>query len=74
MKEYIAAIWGWEKSWQCEYFQAKWDPQKRKIIQIEGQDAGVLVIENRDVENTAVSSFRTDHLLPTNHFWQFLPF
>jgi ribosomal protein S18 acetylase RimI-like enzyme len=50
MKEYIAAIWGWEEEWQHEYFQAKWDPEKRKIIQIDGQDAGVLVIENRDGE------------------------
>ena len=47
MKAYIEVIWGWEESWQREYFQAKWDPTKRNIIQIEEDDAGVLVIENR---------------------------
>ena len=50
MKEYIEATWGWEESWQREYFQAKWEPAKRQIIQIDGQNAGVLVIENRDGE------------------------
>lgn len=50
MKEYIEATWGWEESWQREYFLAKWEPAKRNIIQIDGQDAGVLVIENRDGE------------------------
>ena len=51
MKEYIEATWGWQESWQREYFQAKWEPAKRKIIQIDNQDAGVLVIENRDGEH-----------------------
>ena len=50
MKAYIEVIWGWEESWQREYFQAKWDPTKRNIIQIEEDDAGVLVIENREGE------------------------
>ena len=50
MKAYIQATWGWEESWQRDYFQAKWEPSKRNIIQVEGQDAGVLVIEHREVE------------------------
>jgi len=48
MKEYIETTWGWEENWQRDYFQAKWEPAKRQIIQVDGQDAGVLVIENRD--------------------------
>lgn len=51
MKEYIETTWGWEENWQRDYFQAKWEPAKRNIIQIEGQDAGVLVIENREEDN-----------------------
>ncbi len=47
MKEYIQQTWGWEESWQREYFQEKWEPSKRQIIQVNGQDAGVLVIEIR---------------------------
>lgn len=48
MKEYIEATWGWEESWQRDHFQAKWEPAKRQIIQVAGQDAGVLVIEQRE--------------------------
>ncbi|MBE2220730.1 MAG: GNAT family N-acetyltransferase [Anaerolineae bacterium] len=48
MKPYIEATWGWQESWQRDYFEAKWEPSKRNIIQIEGEDAGVLVIENRE--------------------------
>mgnify|MGYP002713107007 CR=1 FL=1 len=48
MKKYIEATWGWEESWQQDHFQAKWEPTKQQIIQVEGQDAGVLVVEQRD--------------------------
>ncbi len=48
MRAYVEKLWGWEESWQQEYFSRKFDPLKRKIIQIEGQDAGVLVVEHRD--------------------------
>ena len=51
MKEYIETIWGWEDAWQREYFKAKWEPSKRQIIQVNEQDAGVLVIETRDGEH-----------------------
>ena len=50
MKEYIEETWGWEESWQRDYFQAKWNPAKRQIIQVNSQDAGVLVIEKREQE------------------------
>jgi ribosomal protein S18 acetylase RimI-like enzyme len=45
LRPYVERLWGWEESWQREYFERKFDPQKRKVIQVEGQDAGVLVIQ-----------------------------
>lgn len=44
MGEYIEATWGWHETWQREYFNRKLDPLPRKIIQVQGQDAGVLVV------------------------------
>lgn len=48
MEAYIETTWGWEDNWQQEYFKAKWDPAKRQIIQVNNEDAGVLVIELRN--------------------------
>lgn len=45
MRAYIEPIWGWHEDWQLEYFHEKYDSRQRQIIQVEGQDAGVLVVE-----------------------------
>lgn len=47
MRAYIEPIWGWHEDWQLEYFREKYDSRQRQIIQVEGQDAGVLVVERR---------------------------
>lgn len=47
MREYIEPIWGWHEDWQAEYFQKKFDPTNRKIIVVDGEDAGVVVVERR---------------------------
>lgn len=44
MREYITATWGWHEAWQRDYFLQKWDPTPRQIIQVGGQDAGVVVV------------------------------
>jgi len=51
LQEYIAATWGWQEEWQREYFDRKWNPQKRQVIVVNGRDAGVLVVENRQGEH-----------------------
>ena len=48
LREYIEATWGWEETWQQEYFARKFDPNPRKIIQVNGNDVGVTVVEERD--------------------------
>jgi ribosomal protein S18 acetylase RimI-like enzyme len=50
MREYIEPLWGWHEAWQAEYFQKKYDPDRRQIIQVEDQDAGVLVVEEQTGE------------------------
>jgi ribosomal protein S18 acetylase RimI-like enzyme len=50
MREYIEPIWGWHEDWQEEYFRKKFEPQKRQIIVVDGEDAGVLVVEERPNE------------------------
>ena len=51
MREYIEATWGWEDEWQQEYFARKFDPRNRQIIEIEGQNAGVIVVEHHAEEH-----------------------
>lgn len=50
MGQYIESIWGWHDDWQREYFRRKFNAPQRQIIQIAGQDAGVLVVEARPDE------------------------
>lgn len=45
MQPYVDAEWGWNDDWQREYFDRKYDPAVYRIIQVEAQDAGVLVVE-----------------------------
>ena len=50
LRQAIEATWGWDETWQRDYFSHKFDPTKRQIIQISGEDAGALVIEQRPDE------------------------
>jgi len=50
MRAYIEPIWGWHEDWQLDYFREKFDSRQRQIIQVEGQDVGVLVVEHRPDE------------------------
>jgi ribosomal protein S18 acetylase RimI-like enzyme len=50
LRVYIEAIWGWHDEWQEEYFRRKFDPAPRQIIQVDGHDVGVVVVEERPDE------------------------
>ena len=50
LRPYVEKLWGWEETWQREYFECKFDPKNRKIIQIEDQDAGVLVVQQCEAQ------------------------
>jgi ribosomal protein S18 acetylase RimI-like enzyme len=80
MQEYVEATWGWQDAWQQEYFARKFDPDSRQIIQIDGGDAGVIAVEQRDEElfialieihpsfqGQGVGSALLSHLIQTAH-------
>ncbi len=50
MQTYIASMWSWHEEWQREYFDRKWNPAACQVIQVEGQDAGVLVMHWQENE------------------------
>jgi len=43
--EYVDALWGWDEADQQRRFRENFDPSKRRIVQVDGVDAGVLVVE-----------------------------
>lgn len=47
MRPYVEATWGWVEAWQEEYFCKKFDPAPRRVIQVDGKDVGVLVVEDK---------------------------
>ena len=44
----VEATWGWDEVWQQDYFAQKFDASKRQIIVVDGQEAGVMIIEERE--------------------------
>jgi ribosomal protein S18 acetylase RimI-like enzyme len=47
IRPYVEPIWGWDEEWQQAYFEQEFDAGQRQIIVIDGQDAGVLIVETQ---------------------------
>lgn len=45
---YIDLTWVWEEEWQLDYFQERFDPGTRKIIQLKGEDIGCISVQDQD--------------------------
>ena len=51
MKVYVVETWGeWKEEWQLERFREGYAPSLLRVIQWEGQDVGVLQIQERAEE------------------------
>lgn len=54
LREYVEPLWGWDEEWQRTYFWAHFDPDhepaRREIIVRDGEDVGVLTVEERPDE------------------------
>lgn len=50
MRDYVAAVYGWDEKEQHRMFIEKFDPSFLKIIQINGSDIGLLDFEEREVD------------------------
>jgi ribosomal protein S18 acetylase RimI-like enzyme len=48
MREYVAAIWGWDRLVQRDYFAKGWDPSITRIVMRHGQSIGILKVEEQD--------------------------
>ena len=46
LREAVEATWGWDEAFQRSYFEDHWDPGPRRIIVMDGEDAGVLQVES----------------------------
>jgi GNAT superfamily N-acetyltransferase len=45
MRPYVEQVWGWDDAEQAAYFDERFVPEHWQIIQVGGQDAGVLIVE-----------------------------
>lgn len=50
LKEYVAATWGWDESYQKSHFSQHFEPAKIQIIVVDGHDVGQLSVEKRPGE------------------------
>jgi ribosomal protein S18 acetylase RimI-like enzyme len=51
MREYVVETWGeWDEAWQQAYFRTHFSPSWLQIIQYQGTDIGVLLIQERAEE------------------------
>ncbi len=50
MREYVAAVYGWDHEAQREMFEQKFDPSHIRIIQVDGRDVGMLEFEEREAD------------------------
>jgi ribosomal protein S18 acetylase RimI-like enzyme len=49
-REAVERQFGWDQAWQDDYFERTFDPAKSQIVQVAGQDAGVIGVERRPGE------------------------
>ena len=45
MKPYVDQVWGWDDAEQVAYFDDRFVPDRTQIIQVDGRDVGVLIVE-----------------------------
>ena len=50
LKAYVEQTWGWDEGWQRAHFERTFDPARLQIILLEGEEIGVMLVEQRDEE------------------------
>jgi ribosomal protein S18 acetylase RimI-like enzyme len=46
----VEPVWGWSESEQTAYFDARFDPTRRQIVQVDRVDVGEIAVEERPDE------------------------
>lgn len=44
----VELVWGWDEAEQVAFFDQRFDPARRQILQVGGVDAGELMVEERE--------------------------
>jgi hypothetical protein len=47
MRDYVEQVWGWDDVEQTAIFEARFEPERWQIIQVAGEDIGLLIVENQ---------------------------
>ncbi len=50
MRDSISQIWGWEEARWATFYRPQFDPSRYRIVVVDGQDIGALVVERRPTE------------------------
>ena len=50
MREHVEGIWGWNDSEQLAFFDNRFRPREWQVIQADGEDVGVLIVNEGDDE------------------------
>jgi hypothetical protein len=50
MRDYVEQVWGWDAAEQAALFERRFQPERWQIIQVEGTDIGLLIVENESDE------------------------
>jgi ribosomal protein S18 acetylase RimI-like enzyme len=50
MRDYVEQVWGWDEDEQIAFFDDRFEPEKWQVIQADGEDVGVLIVEDDDGE------------------------
>ena len=46
-REHVEQVWGWDDHQQAEFFERRFQPERLEIIEIAGEEVGVLDVESR---------------------------
>ena len=50
MRDYVERVWGWDDEAQAAFFDNRFQPDAWQVIQVGGQEIGVLILEEREGE------------------------
>jgi ribosomal protein S18 acetylase RimI-like enzyme len=48
MREHVERVWGWDAAAQVAFFEDRFQPDAWQVIEAEGEDIGVLIVEETD--------------------------
>lgn len=47
MREYVEQVWGWDEAWQRERFLERFDPDERRIVELDGVSVGAIQVDRQ---------------------------